>query len=486
MRKLTHVLLVLAALSLAACGSLEKKANKQFEDGQFAAAAGLYEKVLAKDPGNGQAQERLQQSRQHILEDRLIAVRQLRMSENFSEALTRLDETIAQEAAWKLSPTGAAYSTQTEEVEMLFRWFNTQILNDLKDGKYLRAKIFEDKYKGIFQSGELRRKEMYLATQISSHGAQHCEQLKSTAQGNYAREFVNRYCIYWGKAESDTKRAAFKPARGFETGYSKIDLAGKIEGIPELALTNLSSELLDGLKKTPFFDPSGGALKVNIQGSFVSEYKEHPTIAMHSYQVQVPYQVMVTVPYSDSEPFTNYRSKIDPATGHTTQEAFTDYRSVTKYRQDVETRYRSEERSLPYPTTDYTLHFLLAAKVQLNLDHVPHTLPLDEQLDLNGSYHDINNPAIGLRPKPKQVPTEVDWLRQHFMLASEVLVSQITNAWDTKYCNVPVNLQSTTQIEGVMKCLKGSNRTHDFVENWFKAKFGLPYKVVGQTIGFGV
>ncbi len=78
------------------------------------------------------------------------------------------------------------------------------------------------------------------------------------------------------------------------------------------------------------------------------------------------------------------------------------------------------------------------------------------------------------------------WLKEKFAGSGNTLTTQVASAWDAKYCQIPGNLQGHTQIDSVMKCLKGSNQTHDFVENWFKAKFGLPYKVVGQTIGFGV
>jgi hypothetical protein len=49
--------------------------------------------------------------------------------------------------------------------------------------------------------------------------------------------------------------------------------------------------------------------------------------------------------------------------------------------------------------------------------------------------------------------------------------------------NVPANMMAKTQIESVMKCLKGSSHHHDFVENWFQSTFGMSYDDVRKAIG---
>lgn len=138
-----------------------------------------------------------------------------------------------------------------------------------------------------------------------------------------------------------------------------------------------------------------------------------------------------------------------------------------------------------YPSTDFDLHYLLTAKATFTIDQVPHVVPIEEQLDMHDNFYDAENASIGLHAKSKQTPTDLSWLKEKFAGSGNTLTTQVASAWDAKYCQIPGNLQGHTQIDSVMKCLKGSNQTHDFVENWFKAKFGLPYKVVGQTIGFG-
>ena len=44
------------------------------------------------------------------------------------------------------------------------------------------------------------------------------------------------------------------------------------------------------LKTTPYFRAAGLPLEVELSGKFVSNYVEKPFLAVHNYEVQIPYQ----------------------------------------------------------------------------------------------------------------------------------------------------------------------------------------------------
>jgi hypothetical protein len=477
---------VVLLLGLAACSSLRKQADKQFDAGQYASAERLYAKVLTKDPSDTQAQARLAESRHRVIENQLLVVRKLRLSEDNQEALDQLDHILSQEREWGISPNAAAFATQSEEVEALFRWFAKQVQYLLNEKKFLKAKLLNDKYQAIFLSGDWQRQEYSLSDQIIKYGRSHCEAMKGSNLGPYAMEFVSRYCIFWGENEGLAIKARPVIEVPHEKGYNEIAFTGAISGLPSEALNELADKLLTGLKSTPFYDPSGGELHVQLSGEFTSAYQERQVLQMYSYTIQIPYEVMVTVPYDVYEPYTAYRTSYNAQTGQSYQEAYTDHHYVTHYRQDSETRYRPEERSLNFPATEFSLKYKLLGKAAFSMDHVPHTLPLDDELNLSDSYHEVSNAQIGLTAKPRNVPSDVDWLKGRFSSAGNALTLQVISAWDSKYCQVPRSLHETLAFESIMKCLKGSRQPHDFVENWFKNKFGLSYKVVGETLGFGV
>jgi hypothetical protein len=77
---------------------------------------------LDNDPNDGVALERLKKSRQQIIENRLIEVRQQRLSDDFEGAIGKLAEILLDENKWGVSPIGVAFSTQLEEMDLLYHW----------------------------------------------------------------------------------------------------------------------------------------------------------------------------------------------------------------------------------------------------------------------------------------------------------------------------------------------------------------------------
>ena len=77
----------------------------------------------------------------------------------------------------------------------------------------------------------------------------------------------------------------------------------------------------------------------------------------------------------------------------------------------------------------------------------------------------------------------MEWLKENFSPLSKKVETKIAGAWGAKYCQIPTDLLEKTQIETVMKCLKGSNDKPGFIESWFQSKFGLSYDEVKSAIG---
>jgi hypothetical protein len=318
--------------------------------------------------------------------------------------------------------------------------------------------------------------------EVNAAGLRHCQTLKSTAAGPYAQEFINRYCMVWGEKES-------KPALPAKAGvqkYGRVSLVGGIDNLPRDVSQALAASLLQGLQSTPYYQAAAPELKIQISGNYVDSYSEKPILLTHIYQVQIPYQVTVDVPYYEQIPYVAFHTVIDATTGAVSNVPYTEYRSETRYRQEIQTQYRTEDRSFPYSATEFTVTYSLAAKIHYVLDGVTYDLPLQDAYHLTDNYHEIADASIGLQPKSRQMADEQDWLRKEFAVTGQSLTGKVTDAWDSKYCQVPRNLSSANQIESVMRCLKGSTKPHDFVENWFQSQFGLSLNEVRAAIGFGV
>jgi hypothetical protein len=474
--------LIVCIFTFTACSTLRRQARDHYQAGEYLAAISDYEQILNDDPKDSEAKQGLHRSRQALLEQRLIEVRQQRLSENMNSALDELKWVVDQESNWQISVSGPAFSTQQEEVEEGFAWLNGQSKLLIQGRKYLKAKIFTDKYKEVFLGGPYNRRATALLNWINQQGTADCREMRKNARGPFSHDFAQRYCIVWGVTDGPTP-AAVKPEAAGMKGYGQIALEGEVESLPAEVLASLSDSLLQNLKQTPYYSPESAALKIHIQGKFSSQYNEHPGYAVHSYQVQVPYTETNTVSYQEQVPYTEYHTEMDPVTGTTKTETRTAYRWETKYRDETETKWRSEPRSMTYNTTEFTVKYAINGKAVTDIDKVNYVLPLDYDFELSDSYHDTSNSDIGLYPKAKKMPTEVSWLKERFGETGTKLSTKAAEAWDALYCQTPKTLAAAAQMESIMKCLRGTHQQHDFVENWFWNHFGLSYAQVYDGLG---
>ncbi len=484
-----------ASLLLVSCASLSKQASNHFEKGEYAAAASLYERALINDPGDAEAIEGLKRSRQQLIQERLIQVRLLRLANNSQDALDTLNNIMKDEASWKLSPTGVAFSTQTEECRESFKWFQSQIMTTLTAEQNLKAKIFSDKYSPIFAAGDLSTKFNRIEKAINDHGLAQCRTMRKSSTGAFAADFADRFCMVWGAKNRTTQSTA---PTGLKT-YGQIRLVGAITNLPEEVSSDLADALLAGLKTSPYYQPGAKPLEVKLIGSFTKSYDEHSFTALYSYNVDVPYQEKVSVPYeetvtqpyTDNESITKSETTWDPIThklitkNSTTQQAVTRYREVkeTRYRDEWQTKYRSEERTLQYPAMRFNLHYQVNANAFFKLDSVQYELPLNDELNLTDTYHEMENREIGLLTKQKNFPSSMDWLKDHFVKTQKEVSEKVEAAWDAKYCKFTPEQVTRTQTDAVMKCLRGTRRQHEFVDNWFHARFGLSFAAVNDVVG---
>jgi len=484
MKSIKLIVFAFLLSAVTGCTSLTKKGQEAFDKGQYQSAADYFGRALAKDGKDEDARAGLTKARQHLIDDSLIQVRELRLAGNYQAALDKLTQITINEKNWNVAPSGVAFSTQTDEIENLFAWLTKSIHQEIKNARYLKARVMLSKYNTVFglSDSSTERHDQALAGEVNAAGLRHCESLKSNAAGPFAQEFINRYCMVWG----DKNSRATPAVKAEVQRYGSIALAGAIESLSPETAQVLGASLLKGLQSTPYYLAGAPQLKIQLSGKYADSYTEKPIILTHVYQVQIPYQVMVDVPYYESVPYTTYNTVVDPNSGAVSSVPVTQYRSETRYRQELQTNYRTEDRSFPYSATEFTVSYNLAAKIHYVLDGVTYDLPLQDAYRLTDNYHEMGDANIGLMPKQRTMMDEHVWLNGEFASVAGLLTTKVADAWDSKYCQVPKNLSAANQIESVMRCLKGSSKPHDFVENWFQSQFGLSMNEVKAAIGFGV
>jgi hypothetical protein len=475
MNKLSLCILLL--VFLAGCTSLQEQAMEHYEAGDYAAAAAVNEKILRKSPNDPIAVEHLRKTRQKLIERNLIEARQLRLSNNLRDAHLKLKQIVRNQKEWNLSPAGAAFSAQQEELEFLFEWLQEQARLLKKNKKYLKLKILLQENNELFVHSDMNSSFQSLERDIEREGAAHCLELRSIVTGYLSKEFWKHYCVFWGQQTQN------EPAVSLSTGFGHIEIKGEIKEIPPEVMTVFSESLFEALKTSPFYQADGKSLTVQAGGRFASDYREEKSMGIHSYDEEVPYQAYETVSYVESEPVTSYVKVKDPVTQKEKFEPKTTYKNVTKYREEAVTRYRKEARTLTYPKVDFNVDYSLNSQFSFLLDGVKYLIPINEKMHISDSYHDVNNPRIGLVERPKKVPTETFWLKQQSDTLRRNALTQVRDSWSNKYCNFKAPPVKASQAEVVLKCAAGVGSSKGLVDSWSSEVFQMSYNELQRALG---
>lgn len=476
---MTHNLWFIFVLPLffTGCTSLHERAEEYYQAGDYAAAEAVNQSILRDDPQDPIAAEHIRKTRQKLIERNLIEARQLRLSNSLEESHAKLRQVVRDENEWNLSPSGAAFSAQSEEVEFLYEWLKEQVAVLSKDRKFLKLKLLLKQNHELFVHSDWTLPFQRLVSDVDSRGAQHCLEIRSMVTGYFSKEFWNHYCVFWGQ---EIKNA---PAVSLKGGFGHIVFKGQITDLPPDVLPIFSESLLQALKTTPLYQADGKALVVQLTGRFNSAYSEEKSVGIHSYDEEIPYQVMETVTYTESEPQTSYVKVKDPVTKKEKYEPQTTYKDVTKYRQEAVTKYRKEARTLTFPKTDFKVDYALNSQFSFLLDGVKYAIPINEKMHIADTYHDVSNPRIGLNERPQKIPTEIHWLKQHSSVFERTARTQVRDSWANKYCNFKTPPLQSSQTEIVLKCAAGVGDSRGLVDSWSHEAFQMSYIQLRDVLG---
>ena len=462
---------------LVACTSLHEQAEEYYQAGDYAAAEAVNQSILRQDPADPIAAEHLRKTRQKLIERNLIEARQLRLSNSLEESHSKLRRVVRDEKEWNLSPSGAAFSAQTEEVEYLYEWLQEQVQLLKKDKKFLKLKLLLNENHELLVHSQWNQSFQHMVADVDAGGAKHCLEIRPVMTGYFSKDFWNHYCVFWGQEIKNN------PSMTLTGGFGNIVLKGQIADMPPDVLSVFSDALLQGLKSSPLYQADGRTLVVNISGRFHSAYSEEKSVGIHSYDEEVPYQVQETVTYIEKEPETSYKVVKDPVTQKDEYKPVTTYRDVTKYREETVTKYRKEARTLTYPKTDFNVDYALNSQFSFTLDGVKYSIPINEKMHISDSYHEVSNPRIGLSVRPQKIPTEIYWLKEQSSDLEKNTRHEVKDSWANKYCNFKTPPLRSSQTEVVLKCAAGVGDSRGVVDSWSNEAFQMSYNDLRKAIG---
>jgi hypothetical protein len=316
LRKRDRILAVLMMCVLSSCASLEKRAQEQLANGQYEQAAASYELLLKRDPSNAQARANLNEARSHVLADRLIDVRKLRMGGSPQGAVDQLLQILSQERSWQVEPKGAATFTQKEETDFATHYLVSELQRNLTQKMPLKSEHELRTYEPLFQESNAR-KFADLGKQAKHQGQAHCKELAagSFKDKPYYAEFVSRYCAFWG---IHPKLAGYDVAQKQSELIRAVSLSGSTEKLPATGRAYLQQKLTEALQDTPWYSAEGARnLQVPVNAEWDYHFQKIPIQLVHHYQQPEKYVEYVDVTKTRRVPYEVTEAVYDPQTHQT-------------------------------------------------------------------------------------------------------------------------------------------------------------------------
>lgn len=483
-----------------------REANKFLESQQYIAAEQAFKNILERHPNDPRAMQGLHQSREGVIDKRLLEVRFLRLAGNADEALDSLKSIVDDENNWQLFPRGPVFFTQREETKEALKRVSTVVHEQLTSHHPVPAKLYLEKYSALFGQGEPAKSFGALNGETQSEGKSTCLRFAKSADKSqvYFRQFVSRYCSYWGQpvanigVEEDSL-AGVRLYKGLLVDWDAPDL-------PTEMTQSMSNDLEEALHASPFFHPKGQlTLRVRAKAQFADHRAQEPVSLTQEYTTQEPYtsyepvmksrqvahEAVETVMRSRQVAYQDYEYQYDyysrrtyrvPVTRYRTEYYYENvptvkYETEFYYENEPVTRYKTVPHAYEYQGTEYrqNLTLLIDAKAGVERNELP--LSVNKQESFHGISHNENLPDIGLYPKPVQWAQPVEWIHQNTQVMKPGFEDKLRQLWVESFCRPKKSNQSDALLsETVHKCLRsGRGDEFGFVDQWFKNNVGLAF-----------
>lgn len=483
------VLFVFLILSLSACATLHKRGEKYLEQGAYAEAISIYERILNTNPRDEEAGAGLRRARLGWISQKLLEVRFLRLAENHIKSLDLLLDIYEKEIGWSVFPIGPEAFTQEEETEFAQRGVSFEVGRSLNHAHPLRAQYLLNRYKIFFQTKNAKKELDSLRERTHEAGLSRCKEDYSTLTDEqyFYGTFIGNLCNVWG-FESPGLEKQYASAK--DLFYTAVEAESSAVGLPKTYESELNNIFLARLRNTPWYDKdSTKVLKLDLAGNFIySHARKHVTLK-HSYTVSVPY----TVSWKEKKPSPQEieagkktplilriaTSVLDGGASRVTRDNGDGTVTVT------ETRYRDEPRQTDYNATEHTEEFSFALTAKGVLHSAGLELAQNASESVTSIEHNNRMPNIGLLPKKAELIGEVNWLNTQATKLADRYERTLIETWDDMYCGgAQYDADTGQEVEYLFRCLKIYKSSPSIrYENWFEANIGLSIDETRAVVG---
>ena len=193
---------IILLLLVVACSSAKKDAQELSEKGQYEQAVAKWLEAYKKDPTDQEVIDGLKEAQDHVVNDRLVRVRNLRNTKNYLEALSVLKGLVEVEAEWKYKLDFNSANFQGQETTILWKYQKERFQFLIDKKQPLAAAFYFEDYKHVFSHIKAEDLKTELV-KIKQSGKSLCLDLRLAHTAKpYSRSFANQYCKYFSPQKS--------------------------------------------------------------------------------------------------------------------------------------------------------------------------------------------------------------------------------------------------------------------------------------------
>lgn len=444
--------MIFTALSVVSCTTLESLGDDFVENGQYREAVEMYERALVEDPGDAEIMAKLESARMMTIDKQLIAIRKLRMAQNWTEGSRSLEEVLKFQQKWKSAPTGKVAFTQNEEVGFFAAHLHEKIENMIQANKPFEARWNLKSFELILRA---RSKHEALMASAQATGKKYCDTNLSaiTIKQAFYAYFLNSQC---SKLFATNHQRAEKIALGIEDVlYTSAKVSADIDG-RELGDDRARKTTEQAFQESVWYLSRGKRkASASVDGNLSIQHTRSSDQLTYTSTYQVPYTEYETRNVSRYVPCSQC-----PGGGR------------TEYQQEQVpvTKYRSETQVIPY--TVFRLDSSYRTKLQgsFQLDSIDVSFAVADQKaktqtnDSRYTRQTYPEPEIS---NQKYIDDRLDDLK------TEIKVN-LAKAWAGHHCENLQGGQSESHWERLAKCAYlRTPLAIDRVRTSFRGAFGI-------------
>ncbi len=454
------------------------------ESGSFLEAAQVYEQLLKKDPDDEDARTGLRLARLKSIETRLIQVRKERLGEHKQAALDLLLDILNDQLRWKMTPAGAVFSTQKEEIEYSGSHLSKEIQVSIAQEKPLRASYLIAHYELIYNCLPQSRR-IGLSSAVARSGIGSCQKMRKqwTLERPYYSQFIQRFCLYYGDQKAFTPGLQNELLKRL---FSSLELRSSVRGLDSTDVGHLQANLNKSVLTSPWYDPHAKQkIIANLDGEFKVALDREPTILYHEYKVEEQYVTTEDVTKTRQIPVVENEFIFNPELGRQEWKPVNKLKTES-YKETIPvTKTRSVPKSFPYSAWRYTQRLEFKASGTSNLGSYRIPIGVQKSSVDSDTGHDISQPAIDLQPKRVNLENKDCWLTERSDEIATDFGAALEDLWLKSNCSLQ-NSASHVNDEGetVFRCLRlDSKHIPPRVGSWFQTSFGVTLAQADQVIG---